>query len=80
MDIYNVVPDIGYCVDVYNSTTYTLVHSDCNITDTGFSYPMPRDGVCHIYLFTVTSVNVAGNGSRNTVSYFETNIRKYVRI
>ena len=71
LDIPSENPDIrGYCVDIFNSSSYTLVHSECGINDTLFNYPTPDDGVCHIYMFTVTPVNVVGNGTKNTISYF----------
>ena len=71
LNILSENPDIeGYCVDVFNSSSYTLVHSECGINDTLFNYPTPDDSVCHIYMFTVTPVNVVGNGTKNTISYF----------
>ena len=77
LDIYNVNPDITYCVDVLNSTTHTVVDSQCGITETEFVYPVPPDAICHIYTFTVTPVNGAGNGTSNIVSYFVTLESKY---
>ena len=73
LDITNVKLDISYCmyicVDVVNSTSSSTLHSECGITETQFSYPIPPDSDCHVYTFTVTPVNIVGNGSRDTVSY-----------
>ena len=77
LDIYNVDPDITYCVNVLNSTTHTVVDSQCGITETEYEYPVPPDAICHIYLFTVTPINVVGNGTTNFFSYFATRQRKY---
>ena len=44
-----------YCVIVVNSTSSSIVHSKCNITDTNFIYPEPFDADCNLYSFTVTA-------------------------
>ncbi len=73
LDIDGISPDIeGYCVQVINSTSLQILYSQCGITATDFSYPVPVDALCHIYMLTVTPVNVVGNGTPRTVSYFET--------
>ena len=62
LDITNNDPAIsGYCVDVYRAGS--LVHSTCEVTETEFNYLLPPDGLCHVYTFTVTPVNAAGNGT-----------------
>ncbi len=61
----NVNPDITYCVDVVNSTSSLVLHSQCNITDTQYNYTVsPRSTcTCDTYTFTVTPVTVVGNGT-----------------
>lgn len=67
LDILLVDPDItGYCLDVVNSTSSETVYSECNITTTQISYPRPQ---CHDHLFTITPINIVGNGTENTISY-----------
>ena len=58
-------PDITYCVGVVNSTSSSILHSQCGITETGFSFSIPPDSACHNYTFTftITPVNVVGNGT-----------------
>ncbi len=64
-DIFYVHPDItGYCVGVVNSTSSLVIHSQCGITDTQYNYPVsPRSTPCDTYTFTVTPVNIVGNGT-----------------
>ena len=50
---------------VVNSTSSTL-HSECGITETEYECPIPPDSACHMYMFTVTPVNVVGNGSASS--------------
>ena len=69
LDIPNTDPDITYCVDVINSTSSTIIHSDCGITVTEYTYPIPLDNGCHDHAITVTPVNVAGNGQQETIFY-----------
>ena len=70
LDIPSEDDDIrGYCVDVFNSTSNMLIYSECGISATLFQYPKPNDTVCHNYTFTVTPVNVVGNGTSNTIIY-----------
>ena len=70
LDIRGIKPDIsGYCVDVFTASSSARLHSECEITDTKFSYPMPPRNWCDLIIFTITPVNVVGNGTRNTVSY-----------
>ena len=69
LDISNVDPDITYCVDVVNSTSSSIVLSECGITVTGFNFSIPIGRVCDNYTFTVTPVNRAGNGTAITLGY-----------
>lgn len=59
----------GYRVEVFNSSSYSLIHSVFVMTNET-EYPTPPDGACHIYMFTVTPENINGGGAKNTVSYF----------
>ncbi len=70
LDISNVDPDItGYCVGVVNSTSSLMIHSQCGITDTQYNYTVsPNDIVCDTYTFTVSPVNVVGNGTSSSVT------------
>ena len=65
LDIPFVDPDITYCVCVVNSTSSSTLHSQCWITEAGFSFSIPPDSACHNYTFTftVTPVNGVGNGT-----------------
>ena len=72
LDITAVDPDITYCVDVIGSTSSVTLHSQCDITMTEFSYPLPQDAVCHSYVLSITPVNVVGRGFSNSVSYIGT--------
>ena len=70
LDIFGVDPDItGYCVNVVNSTSSLTLHTQCGITETQFSYPIPPNADCHVYTFTVTAINVVGMGEPATISY-----------
>ena len=75
LDISNVDPDIGYCVDVANSTTLLL--SQCEITSTEFTYTTNITADCAAFWFTVTPVNIVGNGTSQTRAYFGTQMREY---
>ena len=70
LDLTNVDPDITYCVDVVNSTSSSTVLSECEITVTGFNFSIPIDRVRDDYTFTVTPVNLAGNGTAVTLWIF----------
>ena len=63
------VNDITYCVDVVNSTTSSIVLSECEITVTGFNFSIPIGRVCDNYTFTLTPVNADGNGTAVTLGY-----------
>ena len=65
LDITGIHPDIaGYCVDV--TTANSSIHSECGITRTEFSYDSITN-LCTVVKFTVTPINVVGNGTRRTV-------------
>ncbi len=68
LDITNVNPDITYCMGVVNSTSSLVIHSQCGITDTQYNYTVsPRSTPCDTYTFTVTPVNIVGNGTSASV-------------
>ncbi len=69
LDIPGVDPDItGYCVGVVNSTSSSVIHSQCGITDTQYNYTVsPNCTVCDTYTFTVTPVNIVGNGTSDSM-------------
>ena len=69
LDITVTAMDITYCVDVVNSTSSATLHSQCGITETQFTYPLPPINECDAYTFTVTPVNLVGNGTGNSVQY-----------
>ena len=68
---FGFTPDIiGYCVDIINSTSSLNLYSQCGINTTAFSYPIPRDSVCCDYIsYTVTPVNIVGNGTGTTSTH-----------
>ncbi len=54
---------------VVNSTSSLVIHSQCGITDTQYNYTVsPNDIVCDTYTFTVTPVNIVGNGTSASVT------------
>ena len=55
-------PNITFCVEVVNSTSYVSQHSECNRTDTEISYSLPEEYWCVSYTITVTPVNLIGRG------------------
>lgn len=57
------LPDITYCVDVINCTSNLTLYSECGINMTEFSYSEPLYIGCNSYSFTVTPVNMVGNGT-----------------
>ncbi len=70
LDIPNVDPDITYCVGVVNSTSSLVINSQCGITDTQYNYTVSLDDImCDAYyIFTVTPVNIVGNGTSASVT------------
>ncbi len=56
-------------MDVVNSTSSLVIHSQCGITDTQYNYTVsPNDIVCDTYTFTVIPVNIVGNGTSASVT------------
>ena len=45
-----------------------MIYSECGITATEFSYPIPLDAGCNIYVFRVVAVNIMGKGEAATTS------------
>ena len=78
LDISNADPDITYCVDVVNSTSSSTVLSERGITVTGFNFSIPLGRVCDNYTFTVTPVNMVGNGTAVTLGYSITGMCSYI--
>ena len=69
LDITGVDPDIeGYCVDVISTTSSSTLHSQCGINRTEFNYSLPVGIVCEDHTYTVTAVNVVGNGTQVIIS------------
>ncbi len=70
LNIPRVEPDItGYCVGVVNSTSSLVIDSQCDITDTQYYYTVsPKSTHCDNYTFTVTPVNIVGNGTSASVT------------
>ncbi len=61
----------GYCVGVgvVNSTSSLVIHSQCGITNTQYNYTVSsRSTPCDTYTFTVTPVNIVGNGTSASVT------------
>ena len=70
-DIVNVHPDITYRVDVINSSSSQVVHSQGEINTTQYNYTTslsPKRKACDILKFTITPVNIVGNGSESNIS------------
>ncbi len=54
---------------VVNSTSSSVIHIQCSITDTQYNYIVsPSDIVCDTYTFTVTPGNVVGSGTSASVT------------
>ena len=56
-------PDIQYCVDVYDSASGVLLHSECGIIEERYTYSPSNP---YLYMFTVTprsNVDGALNGT-----------------
>ncbi len=57
---------------VVNSTSSLVIDSQCGITDTQYNYTVsPRSTPCDTYTFTVTPVNIVGNGTSAMLSECE---------
>ena len=71
LDITGVDPDITYRVDVINSTSSQVIHSQGGINVTQYNYTTslsPERRVCNVFKFTITPVNIVGNGSESSIS------------
>ena len=68
LDITATDPDITYCVEVVSSTSSATLHSECGITATQFTY---HTTWCDEYNFTITPVNLLGNGTQESTEYFQ---------
>ncbi len=65
-------------MDVVDSTSSLVIHSQCGITDTQYNYTVsPNDIMCNNYTFTVTPVNKVGNGVSASVTEGELRNRKF---
>ncbi len=69
LDIYDYNPDITYCVQVANVNSSEVLDTDCNLTQPGFSYPIPDGSECFIFFFAVNPVNDVGNGTLSIVPF-----------
>ena len=70
LNVIGTEPNVSsYCVNVFNTTSTTTLHSECDINETRFSYPMPSRSWCDLFVISITPVNEVGNGTRSTVSY-----------
>ena len=74
-DIVNINPDVTYRVDVINSTSSQVTHSQGGITITQYNYTTSLSPerracipVCDVFKFTITPVNIVGNGSESSMS------------
>ena len=73
LDLTESSVDITYCVDVISTTTSDTLLSECSIVATSFSYLLPPMSWCKEYNFTVTPVNVVGNGTKSSEHYSQLN-------
>ena len=81
LDITDVDSDItGYRVDVINSTSSVTLHSECEITETEFTYLMPPERYCYstTFSFSITPLNIVGQGEVATLFYKEHLLSKIV--
>ncbi len=54
---------------VVNTTSSLVVNSQCGITDTQYNYTVsPRSTPCDNYTFSITPVNIVGNGTSASVT------------
>ena len=60
-----------FCVDIFNTTSSTLMYSKCGINSTHhFCELFPKLITCAQYSINVTAVNCAGNGiAQETVAW-----------
>ena len=76
LDVTDSDIDITYCIGVNIATD--LVHSECGIITTAFTYSISATiAVCSNYTFTVIPVNLLGNGTQATFPHFWMYTRMY---
>ncbi len=74
LDLDGADPDITYCVGVVSSTSSATLHSECNIARTEFTYTLPPITLCdEYYTFTITPVNIVGNGTPSSLQKLSKN-------
>ncbi len=71
---------ITYCVGVVNSTSSARLEISCGSDEIRFEYPLrqPSGRSCDDYIFTVTPVNEAGNGTPTSIQYSQALTRMHV--
>lgn len=73
LDINGVNPDVTYCVQVVEESTFRVEERmeelECGINVTEFSYSIhvPLRSWCYDFSFTVTPLNLAGIGASNSI-------------
>ena len=76
LDIIGINPDIeGYCVfaEVRDSSSRSTFFTLCGINKTEVTIPMPErpNAGCDRYIFTITAVNIVGNGTLSRIPAME---------
>ena len=67
-------PEVAYCVEVINgsSSEEPVLVSQCGISETRFSFTIPPQSWCYLYVAIVTPINTVGRGVQGALSYFGT--------
>ena len=61
--------DIRYCVDIFNSSSSRLLHSDCDINKTHYSWEyIPELIACGWYEIQVKAFNPVGNSTASNTT------------
>ena len=61
--------DIMYCVDIFNSSSSHLLHSDCDISTTHYSWEyIPELIACGWYEIHVKAFNPVGNSTASNIT------------
>lgn len=68
LDITYSLHDITYCVDIRYDGFDSRLLTECAITETQFSFPLPSRSWCGV-CFTVTPVNCVGNGTSEATCF-----------
>ena len=71
LDIFSIDPDITYRVDVINSTSSQVIHSQGGITITQYNYTTSLSlerRACDVFKFIIIPVNIVGNGNESSIS------------